>query len=170
LQKKRPDFKPGDIVLARCGTCGGPEALKEYVWRLDRGVIENRQSGRRLVLTSTATQEVILEELEQELGDAVKLAAVEAQRNLVAAGFFSSDEIHGVDDFRTQFAYRGLGNLVEVELDEEHLHFRLENACLHPMVAGLVQGLYERAFGTASTMEWEVTADNDLVAEVRPKG
>jgi len=37
------------------------------------------------------------------------------------------------------------------------------------MVAGLVKGLYERAFGVESAMEWEVTADNDLVAEVRPK-
>ncbi|MEW6554219.1 MAG: hypothetical protein AB1384_08040 [Actinomycetota bacterium] len=169
LQRKAPRYKEGDFKLPRCGVCGGPGILADYVWLLDRGVIENRESKRRMVLVSTATQEAIIDELQAELGDSIIQAAMEAQRSLVATGFFSSEEIKGVDDFRTQFAYRGLGNLVEVELDQDHLHFRLENACLHPMVAGLVQGLYERAFGTESEMEWEVTADNDLVAEVSKK-
>jgi hypothetical protein len=169
LQRKAPLYKPGHLELPRCGTCGGPQVLSEYVWHLDRGVIENRGSKRRMVFVSTATQEAIIDELQAELGDSIIQAAMEAQRKLLASGFFSSDEIKDVDDFRTQFAYRGLGNLTEVELDQDHLHFRLENACLHPMVAGLVQGLYERAFGKESDMEWEVTSDNDLVAEVRQK-
>jgi hypothetical protein len=169
LQRKAPLYKPGDFELPRCGTCGGPRILSKYVWHLDRGVIENRESGRRMVFVSTATQEAIIDELQAELGDSIIQAAIEAQRSLVASGFFSSDEIQGEADFRAQFAYRGLGNLTEVELDQDHLHFRLENACLYPMVAGLVQGLYERAFGTESDMEWEVTSDNDLVAEVRSK-
>jgi hypothetical protein len=38
------------------------------------------------------------------------------------------------------------------------------------MVAGLLQGLYERAFGRESDMEWEVTPEGDLIAEVRPQG
>jgi len=168
LQRKAPRYKEGDLKLPRCGVCGGPGILADYVWLLDRGVIENRESKRRMVLVSTATQEAIIDELQGELGDSIIQAAMEAQHSLVATGFFSSEEIKGVDDFRAQFAYRGLGNLVEVELDQDHLHFRLENACLHPMVAGLVQGLYERAFSVESAMEWEVTADTDLVAEVRP--
>jgi hypothetical protein len=170
LQRKVPRYKEGDLELPRCGVCGGPRILSEYVWIPDRGVIENRESKRRMVLVSTATQEAIIDELQEELGDSIIQAAMEAQRALVASGFFSSEEIKGVDDFRIQFAYRGLGNLVEIELDQDHLHFRLENSCLHPMVAGLVQGLYERAFGVESEMEWEVTGDNDLVARVRPKG
>jgi hypothetical protein len=167
LQAKRYVFKPGDIDLAACPECGGPEALSVYAWRLERGVIENRNSGRRMIMIGPGTQETILDELTKELGDAIPQTATEAQRQLVASGFFSSEEITGTEDFRAQFAYRGLGNLREVELDKDHLHFRLENPCLHFMVVGLAQGLYEMAFGVRSEVEWELTPDGDLAVDVR---
>ena len=169
LQLKQYTFKPGDIDLEKCIACGGPKILSEYSWRLDRGVIENRESGRRMILIGPATQEAILDELTQELGDAIPQAAMEAQRHLVASGFFSSEEIRGAGDFRTQFAYRGLGNLREIDLDRDHLSLRLENPCLHQMVVGLVQGLYEQAFGTRGEVAWEITGDGDLAVDVRAK-
>ena len=122
-----------------------------------------------MIITSTATQDAIMDELIRELGDPITEAAVEAQRSLVASGFFSSDEIKGVDDFRTQFAYRGLGNIVEIDFDQHHLKMRLENPCLHAMVAGLIQGLYEGALGQQSNLDWETNEDGDLVVEVRPR-
>lgn len=170
LQRKTPHFKQGDIELERCDVCGGPQVLSKYAWRLERGVIENRESNRRMVFMGTATQEAIVAELIKELGDSIAQAAIEAQRELVASGFFSSDEIKGVSDFRDQFAYRGLGNLREIELEADHMHFRLENPCLHFMVVGLVQGLYERAFGVRSEVEWEITGDGDLVVDVHSVG
>ncbi len=169
LQRKAPRYKPGDIELLRCGICGVPAIISEYAWRLDRGVIENKQSGRRMTVVSTATQDAIMDELIRELGDAVTQAVVEAQRSLVTPGFISSGEITGTDDFRTQFAYRGLGNLVEIDFDQDHLHIRLENPCLHAMVAGLVQGMFELASGKQSHLQWETTGDGDLVAEVRSR-
>lgn len=169
FQRKMPHYKQGDIELERCAVCKGPQALSRYAWLLERGVIENRESKRRMVLVSTATQETIVDELTRELGESISQAAIEAQRELVTAGFFSSDEIKGVTDFRAQFAYRGLGNLREIELKEDHLHFRLENPCLHFMVVGLVQGLYEKAFALRSAVEWELTTDGDLVVDVRAK-
>jgi hypothetical protein len=168
LQRKPPRYKPGDIELPRCSTCGGPSVMSEYAWRLDRGVIENKVSGRRMIVISTATQDAIMDELIEEIGDPINQAIIEVQRNLVASGFFSSEEIKGVEDFRTQFAYRGLGNLVEIDFEQDHLHIRLENPCFHSMVAGLVQGLYEGASGSRSDMDWEITEDGDLVVEVRP--
>ena len=158
-----------NIELPRCGICGGPAIISEYAWRLDRGVIENKNNGRRMTVVSTATQDAIMDELIRELGDPVTQAVVEAQRSLVTSGFFSSGEITGTDDFRNQFAYRGLGNLVEIDLDHDHLHVRIENPCLHAMVVGLVQGLYEHASGGQSHLEWETTADGDLVVDVRSR-
>jgi uncharacterized protein (DUF736 family) len=166
LQRKDPHYKPGDIELPRCGTCGGPTIISEYAWRLDRGVIENKKSGRRMIIISTATQDAIMDELIKEIGDPIIQAVVEVQRNLVASGFFSGEEIRGVEDFRTQFAYRGLGNLAEIDFGQDHLRIRVENPCFHAMVAGLTQGLYEGASGTKSHMEWEASEDGDLIVEV----
>lgn len=167
LKRKVPRFKQGDIELERCAACGGPQVLSDYAWRMERGVIENRESKRRMVFIGTAAQEAIVDELIRELGDSIAQAAIEAQRELVTSGFFSSGEIRGVTDFRDQFAYRGLGNLREIELEADHMHFRLENPCLHYMVVGLVQGLYESAFGVRSEVEWEISGDGDLVVDVR---
>lgn len=169
LQRKTPRYKPWDIDLPRCGTCGVPAMISEYTWSWDRGVIENKDSGRRMIVVSTATQDAIIDELVSELGEPVREALVEAQRSLVASGFFSSDEIKGIDDFRTQFAYRGLGNLVEIDFAGERLHARIENPCLHPMVVGLIQGLFDGAKGGQSDLEWETATDGDLVVDVRSK-
>jgi hypothetical protein len=169
LQRKAPHYKPGNIELPRCSTCGVPVVISTYAWRWDRGVIENKTSGRRMVVTSTATQDAIIDELITELGDPVKQAIAEAQRALVASGFFSGDEIKGTGDFRTQFAYRGLGNLVEIDFARDHLHARIENPCLHPMVVGLLQGLYEGSTGGRTDLQWETTAEGDLVVNVLSK-
>jgi hypothetical protein len=169
LQRKTPRYKPGDIDLPRCGTCGVPVVISQYAWSWDRGVIENKESGRRMIIVSTATQDAIMDELVNELGEPVTEALVEAQRGLVASGFFSSDEITGVDDFRIQFAYRGLGNLVGIDFTEDRLHARIENPCLNPMVVGMIQGLFDGATGGQSDLEWETTDDGDLVVDVRSK-
>lgn len=167
LLRKAPRYKPGGMELSRCGTCGGPAIMNEYAWSLDRGVIENKKSGRRMTIFSTATQDAIMDELIKEVGDPVTQAVVEAQRRLVTAGFFSSNEIADTGDFRTQFAYRGLGNMVEIDLKQNRLHVRIENPCLHAMVVGLIQGLYDATSGGQSRLEWETTADGDLVVDVR---
>jgi hypothetical protein len=169
LQRNTPRYKPGGIKLPRCTTCGGPAILSEYTWLVDRGVIRSRKSGRRMIVTSTATQEAIMDEITRELGDPVTQAVVDAQRSLVVSGLFSSEEIKEVDDFRTQFAYRGLGNVVEIEFEQDHLHMRIENPCLHAMVVGLIQGLFEKASGGQSDLDWETTEDGDLVAEVHSR-
>ncbi len=169
LKRKPPSYKAGDIELPRCGTCGGPAILSDYVWELDRGVIINRNSGRRMIIVSTATQEAIIAELIDELGDDIGDAIVEAQRSLVVEGFFSVEEVKGVGDFRTEFAWRGLGNIVEFDFDANGLQMRLENPCMSQMVAGLAQGLYELSSGRQGELGWGITEDGDLAINVQPK-
>jgi hypothetical protein len=46
---------------------------------------------------------------------------------------------------------------------------RLDNAILHLMVVGLVQGLYELAFDIESEVDWELSGGGHLEIEVTPK-
>jgi len=168
--KRRPArYKPGDTKLHRCEVCGVPAIMSRYAWRLDRGIIENKTTGRRMIIISTATQDAIMDELVKELGETIAQAVVDAQRKLIASGFFSREEIKEADDLRLEFAYRGLGNLVEIDFDHDHLFMRLENPCLNEMVAGLAQGLYEQASQRKSRLDWEIVENGDLVVNARSR-
>ena len=46
---------------------------------------------------------------------------------------------------------------------------RLDNATLHLMIVGMMQGIFDSAFDTDSTVEWELSDDRQLHLEVTPK-
>ena len=169
LKRKTYRYKEGDIPMEQCPVCKGPMVLSQYVWHFDRGVIESRTSGRRMVLIGPATQEAIIDELEKELGDSIPRAVVEAQRRFTRTGFYSMDGTGSTQDFRMHLAKRGMGNLREMVWDESSLFIRLENPCLHPVIAGFIQGLFELASGSDAEMEWELAEDGDLMVEVAPR-
>jgi hypothetical protein len=56
-----------------------------------------------------------------------------------------------------------------MEFDDEHLLVRLENACLHLMLVGLLQGFFELVNRCKSEVEWELTDDDVLTVKVIPK-
>jgi hypothetical protein len=169
LQRKTYSYKEGCIPLEECPVCEGPMVLSQYIWHFDRGVIEGRTSRRRMVLIGPATQEAIINELEKELGDSIPQAVVEAQRSFTRTGFYSMDGIGSTQDFRLHLAKRGMGNLKEIEWDESRLFVRLENPCLHLVIAGFIQGLFELASGSEAEMEWELAEDGDLTVKVTSK-
>ena len=169
LQTKPYTHKAGDIELERCSTCGGPKALSQYYWDLERGVIENTSTGRRMAMLGPAALDAIFEELEKELGENIPEVVIEAQRRFVKAGFSSSQEVRGVEDFRQELALRGAGNLKEFEADKDGLRVRIENPCLYLMLVGLIQGLFELAFGREGDVEWELAGDGDLTVKVTSK-
>jgi len=167
-----PDYsnKPGDIALRRCGTCGGPKALEGFEWKIGPGIIVNKSNGQRMVLSGPGEFETIFNELERELGEDITRVAAEAQRRYVKNGPFSAEDTHDLEGFRAQLALRGFGNLREMERTEDRLRLRLENSCLHPIIAGLACGLFELASGRDGDVSWEAAADGDLTVEVSPKG
>jgi len=169
LKRKTYSYKEGHIALERCPVCEGPMVLSQYVWHFDRGVIENRTSRRRMVLIGPATQEAIIDELEKELGDSIPRAVVEAQRRFARSGFYSIDGTGSAEDFRMHLAKRGMGNLKEITWEENRLFIKLESSCLHLVIAGFIQGLFELASGGEAEMEWELADDGDLTVEVTPK-
>jgi hypothetical protein len=167
LHFKQYEHGKGDIRLERCASCGGPLTLSDYRWFLDRGVIANTSSGTRVVMTGTEL-DVIFEELERQMGEALPRAIVEAQRRYIRSGFYDI-KILGRLGLREQLALRGLGCLRELETGEKGLSMRLDNAVLHLIVVGIVQGLYEQAWDIDSRVDWEYSEDGVLHIEVIPK-
>jgi len=112
----------------------------------------------------------VFHELEEELGDEVPRAVVEAQRRFTKSGFYTIEDITDEGDFRTQLALRGLGNLKELNMRRKGMQLRMENVALPLIIVGLAQGFFEIGFGTSATdVEWQLYEDGSLEAEVTPR-
>jgi hypothetical protein len=166
----RDDYhhRRGDIALERCLSCGGPRALAAFRWHQDRGVIVDASTQRRMVMTTPFELDPVFQELEEELGDTIPSVVVEAQRRYTRDNFYLLWNIMDEEDFRSQFALRGLGYVREARVKKSGLRLRLENAVLHLMIAGSLQGAFEAATGSESSIEWELSGDKDLELEIKP--
>jgi hypothetical protein len=158
----------GDIELRRCSTCGGPAALADFHWDLERGLINLGPAGRRVCMLGPTVIDPLFEELERMLGGDIQEVVVEAQRRFVRSGFYSLAEVQPEQQMREVFALRGLGDVRELRFGRNGGRLRLENAAMHLMVVGLGQGLYEVAFGKESRAEWELSGDGTLEVKVTP--
>jgi hypothetical protein len=166
--RREYDRRDGDLDTERCMTCGGPAVLSRFRWDLERGVIGSVYTDRRMSINGETGLQDVFRQLEAEIGSAFTLAMIEAQRRFVKSGFYSIDGLLDEGDFRTQFAYRGLGNLRDFKMGSTGLHLRLENATFHLIVAGLAQALFEMVFMRDSLVEWELSDEGDLEVEVIP--
>jgi hypothetical protein len=161
--------KQGDICLERCGTCGGPLALKDFEWQIGPGLIVGRHSGQRVILSGPGEYETIFKELEKELGEDITRVVIEAQKGFTKSGPFTAELTREPEDLRSQLAFRGLGNLKESEWTDGRLRLSLENPCLVPILVGLALGLFEMAEGREGEAKWEQAADGDLTIEISRK-
>jgi hypothetical protein len=162
--------RDGDVELARCSSCGGPTALTAFEWILEDGIIQSKSTGRRLAVVSPYVLEAVFDELEVEVGATIPRVVVEAQKRFTKTGFHSIDEISEEGPFHERLALRGMGNLRKYWMDPTGLFLRLDNACTHLMVVGMVQGLFEMAFNVESNVEWNISEDRDLEVNVIAKG
>jgi len=162
--------QPGDIELERCTTCGGPKALSAYQWLINRGIIVNRFTKRRMAFFGPQMLDPVFDELEAELGETIPGIAVEAQRLFTRSGFYSLDDVGGEGDFRTQLALRGMGNLKEIDLTRKGVHMSIDNAVLPLLVVGMMQGVFEMAFDIESNVDWELSDLGKLHVEITPQG
>ncbi|RJP27130.1 MAG: hypothetical protein C4536_14065 [Actinobacteria bacterium] len=163
-------YKEGNVGFERCPGCGVPLESERFMFNLNKGIITIMPGGHRVVGIGSAALEAIFSELERELGEIIPQLVIDAQRRFVTGGYYTRQGISAQFDFRKQLALRGLGNLCEIEVSEELLRIRLENACLHLMLVGLLQGFYELTYDRESEVEWELGEDDVLVVEVRPAG
>jgi len=166
LEIKVTPVQEGDIELERCGTCGGPRGLSTFRWDMERGTITDTVTGRRMAMLGPAYLQAVFDELERELGEDIPRVVVEAQRRFVRTGFYKAREIVSQTQFRDLLALRGMGNLRTLALEGDRLRVRLENAALHLMFIGLMQGYFETMTGKDSRAEWELTPEGVLELEV----
>ena len=159
----------GDIVFETCPSCGVPREISAFEWDLENGVITAPVRRRRMAFFAPTVIDAIFDELEKELGETIPETVVEAQRRFVKSGMYSPREMDDAEAFRKQLALRGLGDLREFEMGAGGLRMRLDNAAIHLMVVGLVQGIYEMAYDTASAVEWDLSPEGDLEMEVKPR-
>jgi len=169
LQTAPYHHRDGDIELERCATCGIPKELSGFRWYLDRGLIVNKHTGRRMAILGPELLDVLFKALEAELGETIPAAVVEAQRCFVKTGFYSIDEISDEGDFRAQLALRGMGNLREIKIGSQGIHLRIDSVAGYLLTVGMVQGLFEVAFDIDSNVEWELSEEGDLEVDVIPK-
>jgi hypothetical protein len=161
-------YREGDIVLDACATCGAPSLLSSYEWDLDKGIILSADKRRRMAFFAPNVLDVVLDELEKELGEIIPNAVIEAQRRFTKTGIYNVDDVRDADSLRTQLALRGLGNLRQFDMDEKGASLRLDNAAIHLIMVGLIQGIYEMVFGVESRVEWELTGEGNLEISVIP--
>jgi len=74
----------------------------------------------------------------------------------------------GVKGMRQQMAMRGLGNILELKSNERGLSIRIENAFLHLILVGLIQGLFEYTFHVDTHLEWQLSDDGLLEVQATP--
>jgi hypothetical protein len=159
--------KPGDIALERCASCGGPKELSEYQWKIEDGMILRKADGQRMLIDGPAETDAIISELEKELGEDIPRVVITAQRDFVKSGFYPLDEFRDMPGFRKALAFRGLGNLREMEWNDGGLSFRLENSCMPLLLVGLAQGIFELSSSLDSNVDWRFADGGDLIVEVR---
>ena len=161
-------WKKGDAEFERCATCGAPREFRNYKWDIDLGTIRSTQTVRRITIIGPAVYEHVFKEMWKKLGAILPVVVIETQRRFTRSGFYNIEEITDGERWRNQLILRGMGNLKEYEISPKGLRFRLDNACMHLLVLGMVQGLYERAFEKESSVQWELSEEGVLQAEISP--
>ncbi len=170
LARKRYPFKPGGVRYDRCPRCGLPAEVGRLRWDLERGIITDPESGRRMALFGPFSVDAVLRDLETELGEDIPAAAVEAQRRYVKSRAKEENWRRKGTDFMRMGALRGLGYVAGFEADEKHLSVVIQNACLPYLNVGMAQALYEIALGLEeSSCEWELSDEGDLRIVVKAR-
>jgi hypothetical protein len=168
LQFRDYQYKPGDIDLKRCPSCGVPLDVAYYNWDLAEGTVRHPETGRRMAIVGPRGVEAIIDDLAAELGQAIPATVVEAQRQHVKQAMKDDDWKGAPTDYRQALAFRGLGNLTHFGGRREHLEVVIENACMPLMTVGFIQAFYELALGyEQSRQEHEFTADGVLKVGIK---
>ncbi len=167
LKRKTYAIKPGDITHETCPRCGIPLGVGRCRWDLEKGIIIDLITGRRMALFDPAAMDTVFDDLEAELGESVPDAIIEAQRRYGKLSMSADNWRRSGYDFKNWAAIRGLGNITGFKADEKRLTLTLENPSMHLALVGMAQALYELAWGAEnSTSEWHHTDDGDLIINV----
>jgi hypothetical protein len=163
LQRRRYDFKPGEVEYDRCPGCGIPKEVAELEWNLEEGTIFDPESQRRMALFGPYPMDAVLHDLESELGESVSEVVVEVQRSYVKSRVVEENWRRSGTTFNRLTALRGMGNITDFEADDKHLRVTIQNSCMPLLVIGMAQAIYEIAMNIDKTSyDWALAEDGDL--------
>jgi hypothetical protein len=167
LKRKAYETKPGDISCERCPECNVHLGVARCRWNLEEGTIIDPDTGRRMVFFDPAAIDTVIEDLEDELGESIPEAVIEAQRRYGKLSMSADHWRRSGYDFKAWASLRGLGNITAFKADEKRLTLTIENPSMHLPVVGMAIALYELAWGAdSSTHEWHRSDDGDLLIKI----
>ena len=158
--------KPGNIKLDLFPECGVPLDFKEYTWELEEGVIIDSATGRHMITAGPSEINSVFQELEAELGEDIPRTIVESQRQYILETLQDAEVKQDSEYLRHQFALRGMGNLVTLDLEKNKLEAIVENTSLPLLVVGILQGIFELISGFESDCEYSRSEDGTLEVSV----
>ncbi len=168
-KKKFYEFKPGDLVYERCPRCEIPVEVGRFEWDLDRGIISDPATGRRMALLGSFALDSIFDDLREELGEEISETIIEAQRKYIKRAWGGESWNRGEEDFRKMIALRGTGLLTDFSGDRQRVAVRIHNSCLPTFMVGRIQAMVEMAYrAESSTYAWEMHDDGDLTVTIIP--
>jgi hypothetical protein len=171
LVPREPPRKPGDVTYNRCPACKAPLEISHFKWDTDKGTITQEGTDIRYAMFGSSGLQVVLDELERELGDTIPATIVEAQR-MHAAGIMDPRwKAVGRGDIRNWLAFQGLGNLVSIDdKDGGGYSVRIENPAIPLLLVGTISALFELISDKKADITWEIASDGDLRVDVMPAG
>ena len=158
--------KPGDITYHRCPGCNAPLEISGFAWDFDKGTITQKASGIRYAVFGSSGMQVVLDELEKELGDTVPATIVEAQRMHTAKTMNPRWKAVGQADIRNWLAVQGLGNLLKLEQKDSGYDVLVQNPAIPLLLVGTMAALFEFITDKKAAVEWSVADDGDLSMSV----
>jgi hypothetical protein len=158
--------KPGNISYDTCSSCGAPLDLKEWRFDLEKGIITDTTTGRRMASLGIEQIDAVLRELEAELGKEFTEVILQAQRDYTVSKLGKEEMAQGQSYIRHFFALRGMGNLVGYEVGDTRLEATVENARPPLLVAGLLYGTFELLSGRGSGIDYTLHDDGTLDVRV----
>ncbi|MDD3717846.1 MAG: hypothetical protein PHP28_04190 [Actinomycetota bacterium] len=162
-----PTFKPGEMAFKRCASCGVPLGVSRSHWDLEAGVIHDPGTGRRMAIFSPDSIEVVLRDIEEELGDDIAEMVIEDQRRYVRRMLGREDALMSWRNYREMAGLRGLGYVRDLDVGERHCRVLIENPCLTLFMVGIIQAFFEMGTGHESlSRRWETLPDGDLFVEI----
>ncbi|MEJ5186839.1 MAG: hypothetical protein WHT46_07140 [Candidatus Geothermincolales bacterium] len=170
LRRRRYAFREGDLVLEKCPRCGVPREVGRMTWDLQRGIITDGDTGRRLAIFGPHALDSVISDLEEELGEEIPQVVVEAQRRYVKSRVAQENWRRRGTTFARMAAVRGLGYVADFEVDEKRLRVRILNSCMPYICVGMAKALYELAMGRESSeAHWNLSDDGELEIAVELK-
>ena len=166
---------PGDIIYERCQGCGVPKQITDnFEWNLQAGIITNKKTGERWLISATISLGMIFGALERELGKEIPRIIMEIEKEYTKKIFLSQGLKGTEKDYRSlfdpkDFGIKGWGNPIEVTKKGKNLRVHIDNPFNEILLAGRIAGMYEVIEKTEAKVQWTPSTEGYTIVTVTVK-